>query len=595
MKKLTILILALLILVSVSFTLSIINEDEIILTAMREELKRSIASLSIDSLQKPAYISYTIADSKTMYIQARLGAIINSDDNPLRTQDVRVLVGNYGMSNENYLDFNTVWGNSSYTTSPRESSHDTVRISLWMDTDAKYKRAAESYENKISALQQQKINEALKPDFVAVKPSSFRIERTPYTINKAAWEKRIASLSAVFTEFPALQASEAALYVYATQVYFIDSEGAVVSYPLAIVAFRAWATTQADDGEPLFDHVIHYVTSIDELPSVDILRHEIRAMATHLTALSHAPIFSESYTGPVLFEGQAAAEAVIQKFFADDSSLIALRKPILASKDVASYFDSPLENTLESRIGKKIVDRGLSLTITPKRTVFEGVRLIGAMSVDMEGVETDEKIVLVENGNLVTLLNGRTPTEKIPSTNAHMRPSLEYNFLKSDIGPSVVSFDGDTPVTKEQLKKKMIDTAKEEGLDYVYIVRKLENRSVALSSNADNSKKTLTRPLALYRVDINTGAEQLMRTAEFDGFTLRAFRRVMGVSDKKIAYNTLLHKKSRSYWGTTTLNGMPSSFIVPEGILFEEVDIQQEKRSITPKLPIVPNPLTIKK
>lgn len=594
MKKISVLLLILFAVVMNSMALSIITEDEIILNAMKLEMKRSIESLSIPSLQKPAYISYTIADSKTMCIQARLGAVIQSDDNPLRTQDVRVLVGNYAMSNENYLDFNTVWGRSSYITSPRETSMNTVRISLWMDTDTKYKRAAESYESKKSALQQQKLNEELPPDFVAVKPSSLFIPRVQHGVNKKEWEKNITELSSLFRTYSGLQSSEVALYVYATQVYFVDSEGAVVTYPLQVVALRAWATAQADDGEPLYDHVAYYTASIHELPSMKTLRSDIVSMASHLTALAKAPVFNESYTGPVLFEGQAAAEVVAQKFFADTHNMSAVRKPILASKDVASYLDTPLENTLESRIGKKVIDRGLKLTVLPKLEKFATTRLIGTTHIDMEGVETNDSIVLIDNGELKTLLNGRTPTQKITASNAHMRPSLEYNFLKSDIGPSVATFESTKKMSMTELKKKMIDFAKEEGLDYVYIVRKLENRSVALSSNADNDKKTLSRPLALYRVNVATGAEELVRSADFDGFTLRAFRRVMGVADKQIAYNTLLQKKSRSYWGNTTLNGMPASFIVPEGILFEEVDIQQEKRSITPKLPIVPNPLAIK-
>lgn len=594
MKKISVLLLILFAVVMNSMALSIITEDEIILNAMKLEMKRSIESLSIPSLQKPAYISYTIADSKTMCIQARLGAVIQSDDNPLRTQDVRVLVGNYAMSNENYLDFNTVWGRSSYITSPRETSMNTVRISLWMDTDSKYKRAAESYESKKSALQQQKLNEELPPDFVAVKPSSLFIPRVQHGVNKKEWEKNITELSSLFRTYSGLQSSEVALYVYATQVYFVDSEGAVVTYPLQVVALRAWATAQADDGEPLYDHVAYYTASIHELPSMKTLRSDIVSMASHLTALAKAPVFNESYTGPVLFEGQAAAEVVAQKFFADTHNMSAVRKPILASKDVASYLDTPLENTLESRIGKKVIDRGLKLTVLPKLEKFATTRLIGATHIDMEGVETSDSIVLIDNGELKTLLNGRTPTQKITASNGHMRPSLEYNFLKSDIGPSVATFESTKKMSMTELKKKMIDFAKEEGLDYVYIVRKLENRSVALSSNADNDKKTLSRPLALYRVNVATGAEELVRSADFDGFTLRAFRRVMGVADKQIAYNTLLQKKSRSYWGNTTLNGMPASFIVPEGILFEEVDLQQEKRSITPKLPIVPNPLAIK-
>jgi hypothetical protein len=40
-----------------------------------------------------------------------------------------------------------------------------------------------------------------------------------------------------------------------------------------------------------------------------------------------------------------------------------------------------------------------------------------------------------------------------------------------------------------------------------------------------------------------------------------------------------------------SLSGTPASFIVPDAILFDDLDVFKEKRSISIKLPVVSNPV----
>jgi hypothetical protein len=71
------------------------------------------------------------------------------------------------------------------------------------------------------------------------------------------------------------------------------------------------AATQAVDGMTLSDFDVMYGRSVDQLPSRDDQIKRVKALAARLTGLRTAALV-ERYTGPVLIEGQAAAEVFLQ-------------------------------------------------------------------------------------------------------------------------------------------------------------------------------------------------------------------------------------------------------------------------------------------
>jgi hypothetical protein len=74
---------------------------------------------------------------------------------------------------------------------------------------------------------------------------------------------------------------------------------------------------------PLSDGVTAYGHSLNDF-SGDRLEAQVREVAAHLAQLRAAPLI-DTYTGPVLFEGQASAEIFAQAFL---PKLIASRRPI---------------------------------------------------------------------------------------------------------------------------------------------------------------------------------------------------------------------------------------------------------------------------
>ena len=54
------------------------DENNVILRAMKDELKRSMEEIKYDNHDKPFFISYGITDSKNISVYATLGAIVQS-------------------------------------------------------------------------------------------------------------------------------------------------------------------------------------------------------------------------------------------------------------------------------------------------------------------------------------------------------------------------------------------------------------------------------------------------------------------------------------------------------------------------------------
>ncbi|MCU0858239.1 MAG: metallopeptidase TldD-related protein [Pontiellaceae bacterium] len=371
---------------------------------------------------------------------------------------------------------------------------------------------------------------------------SFRIERKP-------WEAVANQLSALFKEYPQIFSSEVCVYFYNSVIYFRNSEGSETQYPLTVAAVKAVAYTQAADGESLYDHAVFLSPVPDDLPSLDVMKKEIREMADHLVALRNAPSFNDSYSGPVLFEGQAVAEVMAQLLFKESKGLIAKRKPIISSPDVLQRIgSSDIENPLEIRMGKKIMSRDLTIKDIPSLKEFNGQKLAGSFEVDADGVTPQNELMLVDQGVLKTLLNGRSPTQGIKKSTGHQRLALSLGGVSPSLGPSVVSVTSANALTYEELKKKLIAAAKEEDLNYAIIIRKFESPGAGVVKDDQSSyfmgggrnEKPMSRALYVYKVSVHDGSEQLIRTVEVENISIRSFKRIMGAVKEQLVYNTKL-------------------------------------------------------
>ena len=589
--------------------------SDIIMKAMKDELRRNMNNLALEDLERPFFISYTISDSRQLVIESTLGAIIYTEEKPGRNQDVRVMVGDYKRTNENFFDLTSMlkFSMGGGTSVPLDNDYNGIRRGLWIETDNKYKNVAELYPKKIAAIEQQNLpaNELALPDFSKADKVSKILPDRNIKFEKDKWEKIAKELSAVFQDYPAIQSSNVSVYMLDADIYYVNSEGSETKRPLSIAAVRAVASTQADDGEQLYDHVLFFKLTPEELPSKNELKTAVKNLADNLISLKNAPVFSDDYSGPVLFEGQAAGEVFSQVMFDATSGLMAVRKPVVAEAQFAMMVNGLTGKSLENKIGKKLISEDLTIKSRPAMKEYKGTKLIGSYEVDAEAVVPDKELALVEDGILKTLVNNRTPIDAIRESNGHQCYTLAGGMISPVIGSGVIEMSSKKTESHKKLKEELIAKAKEEGLEYAFIIKKMESSVAGVEKDVDinsfvamlsggGGQSNVSKPIYIYKVDLSSGEEQLVRTANLKGVSMKSMKDILGVSDKQMVYNTFLSLKAMGidisglaggFSSSWILAGSPSSFILPDAILFEELDIKKEDRAFTKKLPVVENPL----
>ena len=570
------------------------NVDDIVMKAMKDELHRNMKDLNLGELQKPFYIAYTLADIDVSYIGASLGSINSYYSNKLRTQNTTLYTGSYKRANNNYIDANVLYRRSKRFSVPLDVDYKGIRKVFWKTSDEEFKIAAEMYVSKMAAIRNQNLSEfeLNTADFSSA--PEIKLEKKPY-LNKADlnnWKNNAREISSVFKEFEEIYESHVSIYFWTVYIRFINSENSEIMYPLNYITVFITAETLADDGESLFDHVHYIATQEKDLPSLNVLKSEALEMGTMLVKIRNAEVFDDYYTGPVLLEKQAVSEFVIQQVFSGSNSLIGKRKPILQNEQISFMAgERAEENRLELRMNRRIMNRGVTIESYPRKHEYNGINLVGYYPVDAEGV-IPNNVVLVENGVLKNFLNSRVPSRNSPKSNGSMRIVIQNKFFGQSIAPGVIHIKTDLSMSENNLKNQLINLAKDEDLDYAIIIRKFEYDVSEHSSNLSsgfNSKHGMTRPLYIYKVNLNDGSETLVRGVDVSGLNIRSLNKISSVSKNEYVYNGI-----KSFYNSYTrkgfFHGIPVSIIGPESILFTEAEIQQHSGTQKLRPPVVPMP-----
>ena len=559
--------------------------------AMQDQIEINLTNLKIDKLKSPYYVGYMIIDANLYAVETKLGGLITKTDGPLRSIETTVLVGDNKRNNLNFINNSYLSGWSFYIPLPIENSYEALSRALWIETDVKYKNAAESMEAKLTALNQQNLpkEEVDLIDLFDVPITTTILPSQEITFDKVKVETLAKDLSAIFSSYPTLTNSGVNVYIFDADALFASSEKIKYKLPFSLVCIRIYAETVAIDGEPLLDYINLYFKTPDQIPAAEVLKKEINQMASMLTQLRTAPGISETYSGPVLFEEQAAGELIAQCFVDNPNGLLASRKPI------NGYYAN--ENNMVQLLGKKVVSREISVSTKLDEKEYNGIPLIGYYEIDSQGVVPEKNTKLIEDGVLKTLLTDRTPTLRSEKSTGSSCFAISNGSLIGSLSSGILEVSTSYKTTYKELKEKLITKAKEEDYEYAYIVRKMASPLAnvpGLSAFLQSSYSgfSISRPIYVYRISVKDGTEELIRSVKISGMSIKSFKRIIGAINEKQVYNTLVNGKGRYYsnWGFA-LSGIPASFIVPKAILFEELEIEKEKNIILKKESIVPNPL----
>jgi predicted Zn-dependent protease len=525
--------------------------------AMSDELTRSMSSLRMKDQPPPYFIEYEVEERVATRITARLGALIEDLHGRSRTLRVGVRVGDYAFDSSL---FNAPAGGGVVAlqadgsiSAPLDDSYDAMRRQIWLATDTAYKRAVSVFARKKAAFQN-RADDDVMPDFSTETPAQTVLPGVPLVLVNRDWPERAKQISAAFSGASELEQSEVSVADTRGTRYYLNSEGFRVVAPIQIASVRVGADAQAADGMTLRDSFTLVEKNLQDMPPAGEIAARARTMAERLRAQRVAPIGAE-YAGPVLIEGQAAAELVAQAFM---PALLARRPAESAGR--GGRGGAAQTTPFLRRIGLRVLTDAFSAGDTPSLREFGGRPVPGSYVVDDFGIRAKD-VTLVEKGRLVTLLSGRAPVRGLPTSSGHNRGG--------DVQPGVFQMQSAEAVSSAELKQRYLDLLKTQDKAFGYIVRGLGNPADGGGGGG---------LVIVDAVQVNRdGQEQVVRGLRLGGIAPAIFRDLVDASRERTLYN---------YRGTNT---DAVSVIVPN-MLFEELEIQRS-RDITQRPPLVPSPL----
>jgi predicted Zn-dependent protease len=577
------------------------SDNDHTLQAMRDEMARAKARLELkfpgtEEPVRPYYLEYRLLDLDVREIVGQFGALMSSDHRRNRFMNVQARVGDYKQDSSNFVSDEGFRGFIGPTGSVGiDRDYDSLRQDLWIATDQAFKEAVETYSRKRAYLgslaRQTDID-----DFSKVAPvKNIEPLMTPDWSGRN-WEQEARETSAALRAFPEIQESKVTYYlVYATE-YLLTSEGTEIRTNRCFAATEAGLSTLARDGMQLNHYYATYAPKPAELASVAEVQKGLNVAGSELMAMRASPP-APDYTGPVLFEGRAAAPLVAQVL---GPALNGARPPV-AFQPVMEQFLSNIGGKSDwvSRIGARVLPTSVTVVDDPGAKEFSGKPLIGGYRVDDEGVPA-EKVAVVENGALRELLMSRRPGPDSEKSNGHGRSAF-LNDAKPT--PSNLFFTSSETMPAAELKKKFLDICRANKQEYCLEIKEMDNPAISLLHQEDFSELLASYgggagngdrlPLIVTRVYVSDGHEEMERGARITGLNTRVLRNVTAVGDDPFVYN-YMQTQITGFAGTalgafgSAQNGLPSSVVAPS-LLFEELDVRGA-RGEPKRLPLVPAP-----
>ncbi len=558
-------------------------DDDPIMRAMRDELDRSRQLRVVGGGDEvPYFISYQITDAEGYQVSASMGAVVGQGSNRYRVPDVQVRVGSYDFDHTGHL-YSGIYTGSRYDgTWPLDDNYPNLRDALWLATDRAYKAALESMARKRAALNGANAPTEKLADFSQVEPVKNVAKVSRKKIDESAWAARTVKLSAIFNSYPSVLSSGVNFQAIEGVTYLMNNEGTTLRYPDSIATIESSVEGQAADGMILHDFAGFQQPGIDQLPAEGELAKGFTAIAQEMQELVKAPV-GEGFSGPTLFEPRAAAQLLAQLI---GENVVVPRKPLAEPGRAVNFQPSDFE----TKLGSRILPEYFNIVDDPTQTAWNGQPLAGHDVFDLEGVP-DKPVSLVEKGVLKGFLTTRQPVKGSTGSNGHARLSGSYGARGASISNLMISVTESTPLA--DLKKKLIDTAKERGKPYGMLVRKLDypySGGVAglraLYSGAGGSSRPVSPPLLVFRV-YPDGREELVRGLRFRGVSTRALRDVLGASKETALFDFVNNSSPMAMVGAGGY--MAPTAVVAPGLLFDEIEFERPQEQL-PKPPLVPAP-----
>lgn len=551
------------------------------LRAMLDELARS-KNLKLNDLDKPYFIAYAISDVAEAYIAASLGGITTSSLTRVRQPRLEVRVGDYKFDNTNSI----YTRDQHITLFPLDDDYQAMRTELWLSTDGAYKAAAEQIAHKRAALREM-ADPDKTPDFAPAKPLQLIQAIPAMDFDQKHWEQLLRQLSTRFAAHQGVATSALAARIISSAYRLVNSEGAILRIPQELSEIQIRSSGLTSDGALVWNHQFIAVPKPSQLPSEDQLAHAVETVASETDALAKAPL-ADDYSGPVLFEQEAAAQMMAQVL----TDAVRIERRPVAPPGSNQRNVQAIESVWSSRVGAKVAPDWLTIFDDPQPSQFQGTALAGHYEADDQGVPA-ARVSIVENGALKNFLLSRQPVRAFNASNGHGRLPGAYGAEQAVIGNLFV--ESAQPVPEAQLKTQLLEKVKAAGLQYGLLIRRIDFPSTANFQELQNMarqlqkngySRTLNPPLLAYRV-FPDGHEELIRGLRFKEFSAKDLRDLEAASGRSYVLNYVNNGSSFDLADMGS-DATTSSVICPS-LLFASLELERVEDEAG-RLPIVPPP-----
>ncbi|MDX2267615.1 MAG: metallopeptidase TldD-related protein [Bryobacter sp.] len=554
------------------------SEDPL-LKVMQGEMERA-KSLSVVGGQPVYYMECSVDEVHSFSAQASLGGLINSRSNYFRLPGVGLRIGNMDFDNTNYL-LSDLFQGTRYDQSqlPLENNLSALRHNFWLALDRAYKTAIEAIGRKKAALRNVTQSETL-PDFSAAPPAKLLEPVAAWNLNEEIWKNLAKEWSLVFRNHPDIYDSTVDVEISRDTLFYANTYGAEVRMTEDLFYVRARANSQAPDGMVVRDSITVMSMGANQAPARETVRAEIAKVAANIDALRKAPA-ADSYNGPVLFEGLAAAQLFAEMIGGQAATV---RQPV-----VEPGRPSPVSaSDFEGRRGSRVLPTEFTVVDDPTQKTYRGRPLMGYYPVDQEGVKP-EPVVLVEKGNWAGYLATRQPTRETKASNGHAR--LKGNFGANQAYISNLFVKAEGGVEPAALRQRFLEMLQQRNKPYGLLLRKLDFPSTGGLTElrqmfAGAGSRPVPFPLLAYKI-YPDGREELVRGLRFRNMSSRALRDIIATGNDETQFDFIGNGAPLALVGAG--NYIVGVSVVAPSVIFDDLELDRPQTEL-PKLPAVPPP-----
>ncbi|MBJ93476.1 MAG: hypothetical protein CMP23_03275 [Rickettsiales bacterium] len=521
---------------------------------------RATEELTLPGAPRPAWTEVSVRDFDQHRAVAEFGALVSESGAPSRPANLEVVVG------DQKLNSSRISGGS-ITTLPQsgvaarlvvEDLGENVPRDFWLIADISFKAALQRLAFKASA-RAQVVGEEPPPDLSPAPVVQHLAGRAHAAIPRGHLNQIATQTSAKLRDLGLHNGSVSARTIRGNE-YLVRSDGTQVVQPYGYTVVWAAAAAVRGDGLRVGMTRQWLARTEEQLPGIEQLGAEVRRMGE---ALKHRMQASEVpyYEGPVLFEGAAAAQLLVQL----------LAPSLRGTPPVPQPGRSYQQQTRRGpRLNRKVLPAGWRVSDDPRR---RHEQLPGGYDYDQEGVQA-EPVELVRDGRVVDFVMSRVPRSELAGSNGHARGGLGGQLAGRLADWSVVPGRG---LSSRAMDRALARAQRSAGLERVLVIRALDRSSAGRLGRVSE---------AVWRY--GDGREEPVLALEFLGVDRRSLRDIVAASAEQQTYGYLASTSAGGKIGSTS--GMPTVIRAPRGLLLEQLELAYPGSSQKP-FAIPPPPL----